>query len=195
MLSDQKEITRITRYLDIQATPEQADVALVFGSMSNIPAQIAASLYQEGIVDQIVLTGGINRKSGQLEAENHLRILLAEGIPDHKIIFESKSTNTMENVRFAREAMAEKLELALIESVVAVAKWYHSRRAVMTLKRFLPPGIRYFTVTYELHNIRRDNWWLNEVGRHCVLKEWNCIARYLEQGDLALIQPENGAFV
>jgi hypothetical protein len=73
--------------------------------------------------------------------------------------------------------------------------WYYSRRAVMTLKRFLPPGIRYFTVTYELHNIRRDNWWLNDVGRHYVLKEWNCIPRYLQKGDLALIQPENGAFV
>jgi uncharacterized SAM-binding protein YcdF (DUF218 family) len=195
MLSDQKEITRITRYLDIQATPEHADVAFVFGSMSTIPAQIAASLYQEEIVDQIVLTGGINRKSGKPEAENHLRILLAEGIPDHRIIFESKSSNTMENVRFAHEVMAEKLDLALIKSVVAVAKWYHSRRAVMTLKRFLPPNIRYFTVTYELHNIRRDNWWLNDVGRHYVLKEWNCIPRYLQKGDLYLIQPENGAFV
>ena len=85
MLSDQKEVTRITRYLDIQATPEQADVAFVFGSMSNMPAQIAASLYQEGIVDQIILTGGINRESGKPEAENHLRILLAQGIPDNQI--------------------------------------------------------------------------------------------------------------
>jgi hypothetical protein len=73
--------------------------------------------------------------------------------------------------------------------------WYHSRRAVMTLKRFLPPNIRYFTVTYELHNIRRDNWWLNDVGRHYILKEWHCIPRYLQKGDLGLIQPENGAFV
>jgi uncharacterized SAM-binding protein YcdF (DUF218 family) len=195
MLSDQTEIRRITRYLDIQATPKHADVAFVFGSASNIPAQIAASLYQEGIVDYIVLTGGINRESGKPEAEKHLRVLIAEGIPDHKIIFESKSTNTKENVCLAREVMAEKLDLARIKLVVAVGKWYHSRRAVMTLKRFLPPGIRYFTVTYELHNIRRDNWWLNDVGRHYVLKEWNCIPRYLQKGDLALIQPENGPFV
>ncbi len=76
----------------------------------------------------------------------------------------------MENVYLAREVMAEKLDLARIKSVVAVAKWYHSRRAVMTLKRFLPAGIRYFTVTYELHYIRRDNWWLNDVGRHYSLR-------------------------
>jgi len=195
VLSHEKEVARITRSLDIQAVPEHADVAFVFGSMSNTPAQIAARLYQDGVVDHIVLTGGINRESGKLEAENRLRVLSAEGIPDQKIIFESKSTNTMENVCFAREVMAEKLDLARIKSVVAVAKWYHSRRAVMTLKRFLPPGIRYFTVTYELPNIRRDNWWLNDIGRHYVLKEWNCIPRYLQQGDLALIQQENGAFV
>jgi uncharacterized SAM-binding protein YcdF (DUF218 family) len=195
MLSDQIEIRRITRYLDIQATPKQADIAFVFGSASNIPAQIAAMVYQEGIVDHIVLTGGINRESGKPEAEKHLRVLLAQGIPHDKIIVEGKSTNTKENVRLARGVMAEKLDLARIKSVVAVAKWYHSRRAVMTLKRFLPPNIRYFTVTYELPHIRRDNWWLNDLGRHYVLKEWNCIARYLEQGDLALIQPENGAFV
>jgi hypothetical protein len=76
MLSDQIEIRRITRYLDIQATPKQADIAFVFGSASNIPAQIAAMVYQEGIVDHIVLTGGINRESGKPEAEKHLRVLL-----------------------------------------------------------------------------------------------------------------------
>ena len=101
----------------------------------------------------------------------------------------------MENVCFARQEMEKKLDLTLIKSVVAIAKWYHSRRVVMTLKRFLPTDIRYFTTTYEFHNIRRDNWWLSNIGIHYVLKEWNCIPRYLKQGNLATIQRENGAFV
>ncbi len=196
MTISQAEVNKITEYLDIQAPPRRAEIAFVFGSMSMVPAQIASELYFEKVVRFIIVTGGINRESKALEADAHREFLLEEGVPENCIIVENKSTNTRENVVFAQKVIEEKYSNVLpIQSVVAVAKWYHSRRAVMTLKRNLPPGIRYYTATYQLHNISRSNWWKNDIGLHYVMKEWNSIPVYLKQDNIAEIFKENGAYV
>ena len=57
----------------------------------------------------------------------------------------------------------------------------HSRRALMTLKRQLPSGIRYYAHTYAPENVTRENWYLKSAldGAN-VLKNWEAIPRYLE---------------
>jgi len=195
MSINQNEIDRITKYLDLHAPPKQADLAFVFGSMALVPVQIAAKLYWDKIVNRIVVTGGINRKSQKREADEHRTFLLEQGVPESCIIAENQSTNTRENVVFAwREIEANHANILPIQSIVIVAKWYHSRRAAMTLRCNLPQGIRYYMVTYPLHNISQDNWWQNEIGLHYVLKEWHSIPKYLQQGHLAEVIKENGAY-
>ncbi len=54
-----------------------------------------------------------------------------------------------ENVAYAVPKIKEVLDLDSIWSVAAVVKWYHSRRAIMTLKRNLPIKARYFALSYE----------------------------------------------
>ena len=75
-------------------------------------------------------------------ALTHLQILLDAGVPRERVIVERSSTNTLENVTRALPLIADSIELECIEAVVVVAKWYHCRRATMTLKRHLPAGIR-----------------------------------------------------
>jgi len=192
-----EDIDRITTYLDA-ATPvsERADLIFVFGSRQRTPAQLAAELYTQQIAPLIVLTGGINRSLGFNEAEAHHAILIEAGIPAEHIILENRSTNTYENVTFALPLIEEVLPQASIHSVLAVCKWMHSRRAVMTLKRQLPGGVRYYAHTYAPENVTRENWYLNaRVDGANVLKNWEAIPRYLEWGHLAEIRREGDYYV
>lgn len=112
-----------------------------------------------------------------------------------RTVVEDESANTLENVLFALPAIDRRVDIGSIESVVVVTKWYHCRRAMMTLKRHLPAAIRYYAVTYEPRGMERSDWWQSEVGRGRVLKERECISKYLAAGDIGEIREENGAFV
>jgi uncharacterized SAM-binding protein YcdF (DUF218 family) len=143
----------------------------------------------------VVLTGGKNPLTGAGEAAAHLQIVLGRGVPRERIIAETGSTNTLENVTLALPAIAEHINVRRIESVVVVTKWYHCRRAMMTLKRHPPAGIRYYAATYEPKDVSRSNWWQGEAGYRRVIKERDRIPKYLPLGDMEAVREENGAFV
>ena len=194
MTLDPLERMEIARYLELHAPPKKADLAFVFGTMSVTPALIAANLFQEKVVSAIVLTGGINRQTGRPEAKSHLEAVLARNVPRKRILIENRSTNTMENVTLTRPVLERRRELIPSQTLVAVTKWYHSRRALMTLKRFLPPGYSFYVSSYESSEIRRDNWWQTPIGRRCVLHEWRSIPLYRQQGNLAEIVLQDGTW-
>jgi len=154
MLS-REEAERIAEFLAVDAAPTQADLAFVFGTRHGAPAYIAVDLFRRGVVNYVALTGGNNRLTGDNEALTHLAILTREGVPPERIIVENSSTNTLENVVFARPRIAACLALESIKAVVVVTKWYHCRRAIMTLKRHLPSAIRYFTRSYDPSDVTR----------------------------------------
>jgi uncharacterized SAM-binding protein YcdF (DUF218 family) len=189
------EAKRIAEFLDLEARPRQADLVFTFGTWHPDPARIAADLFTRGMGRYVVITGGENRSTGINEAQAHLNILTASAIPRDRIIVEDCSTNTLENVRFALPRIAQKVKIESIRAIVAVTKWYHCRRAVMTLKRDLPQGIRYYAETYEPEGIARVNWHLHPEGTRRVLKEWESIRRYLAQGDIAQVCRDKDAFV
>ena len=189
------EADRIAAFLDAHAETDRADLAFVFGTLLPDPAYVAADLYRRGVVPLIVLTGGANRYTGGVEAQAHLAILTSLGIPREHIIVESESTNTRENVVFALPKIAAVTDVSRLRSVVAVVKWYHARRALMTLKRYFPSGVRYFTRCYEPEGITRSQWYLDDESTAPVLKEREAIPRYLEWGDIAEVTRERGAFV
>lgn len=95
----------------------------------------------------------------------------------------------------ALPAIAARIDLQCIEEIAVVAKWYHCRRAVMTLRRHLPSGIRYHTTTYEPEGFARRDWHLDAAVARRVLKETSSIPRYLELGHIAEIRRDGDAFV
>ena len=187
---------RIARFLDLKTSlPEHADFAFVFGTYHPDPGSIAANLWKSGIVPRVILTGGQNRLTGEIEANRHLEILLQSGVPRDRIVVEAESTNTRENVVFALRELAKCHDPEGIQSLVVVAKWYHSRRAMMTLRRYLPAGVRYFATTYEVDGITRSDWWLTEEGRRRITKEQQLIAQDLARGYLAQVREDDGLFL
>jgi len=189
------EAAEIAAFLALDAPPKQADLAFVFGTRHPEPAYIAADLYlRRGLVQHIVLTGGQGR-TGVHEAARHLDILLAQGVPRQRVVVEGASTNTLENVTMALPLLAERVDLDRIAAIVVVTKWYHCRRAMMTLRRHLRAGIRYYTRIYEPDVVRRDGWHLDPEAARRVLKEWRNIPRYLARGDIAEVRRDGDAFV
>ncbi len=191
---DSLDVQRITNFLHIDAPPQPAQLAFVFGNSLTLPAQCAADLFHRQLVSHIVVTGGVGPR-GIAEAALHLQVLTKLGVPTNHIICEERSTNTFENVEFALPLIDTKLGLTQVTALIAVAKWYHCRRALMTLKRFWPQPVRYYTATYEPNEAGCADWWQFDYGRRGVMKEWNAISTYRAQGWLADIAWDNGAFV
>ncbi len=190
------EARHIAAYLDVRtALPARADLAFVFGTRHPEPARLAADAYARSIVPLVVVTGGRNRHTGVVEAHAHRDLLLRLGVPFEAILVENASTHTGENVSLAVPMLGARLDLASLRSVVAVTKWYHARRAVMTLRRYLPAGVRYATLSYEPPEVRRADWYRGDEGQRAVMKEWHVIPDYLARGYLAEVCPEGDLYV
>jgi uncharacterized SAM-binding protein YcdF (DUF218 family) len=195
-LFDKKEIARTTRFLSIESDePEQADLAFDFGGQSLDAAYIAADLFKRGVVRYVLVSGGHNSVTLADEVDAHLAILISEGVPADRIIVENEATSTYAQALMALPKLRERLDLDSIRSVVAITKWYHCRRAVMTLKRNWPEGIRYYAHCYEPEGVSRLDWHLHQFLTQRVLSELDRIPEYLEKDQIAEIQIEDGAWV
>jgi len=182
------EVTRVAAYLDATTSlPERADLLFVFGNRLPTPAQMAVDLFRRYPTSLIVLTGGSNQHTGENEALSHYTIVRSAGVPEEAIIVESRSRNTLENVTLAVPLLEQTIPLTSVTAVLAICKWMHSRRALMTLKRHLPSGIRYYAATYEPDACPRQEWWTTQASRDYVYGNWDAIPRYLARGHLAEI--------
>jgi hypothetical protein len=192
-----EEIARIAAYLDAgTGLPGRADLLFVFGTRLLAPAYIAGELFLQGRAPYVVLTGGVNHRTGENEARHHYVLLREAGVPGDRILVEDRSTNTAENVAFALALIHEDYPVLTVGSVLAVCKWMHSRRALMTLKRHFPPGIRYYAATYEPAGVPRANWWENpRAATANVLKEWEVIPELLRSGQIEEIRRAGDSYV
>ncbi|OIO47782.1 MAG: hypothetical protein AUJ28_00575 [Parcubacteria group bacterium CG1_02_37_51] len=181
---DQKEIKKITDYIFLKSANQKADLALVFGTRHQEAINKVFELYRDGLVTKILVSGGINRVSGENEAKEMSDKLIQLGVKNDDIILENKSTNSLENVLFSKQIIDQDFGFDKIKKIIAVVKYYHSRRALMTLKKHFPKTIKLMPVTYEIYGFTIDNWFNNEIGKEKVLSEWNKIPEYLAKGDI-----------
>ncbi|MGB7240906.1 MAG: YdcF family protein [Sulfitobacter sp.] len=89
----------------------------------------AAQLFHDGLVEEIVTTGGVG-KHAPSEASVAKSILLTHGVPEHAITLEDRSTTTLENLTFAKAAYGGLENRA----VVLVTDRFHTPRAWLTGK-------------------------------------------------------------
>jgi uncharacterized SAM-binding protein YcdF (DUF218 family) len=187
----------LTRYLDADTGvgPDRVDVAILFGSESLQAPFVAADVLRAGQADWLLLTGGRSRHTGVEEARRNLSIIEAEGLPTDRVILEEASSTTNENVLFSLPLLAERFGDAGPRSVLVVAKWHHSRRAVMTLRRHLPPGVRYSVFGYDPGRATRPGWARTADGRWFVLDEWRTVQSYLRAGAIVEVRRDGDVWV
>jgi uncharacterized SAM-binding protein YcdF (DUF218 family) len=181
---NKEEIEKITNYIFLKSEPQKADLALVFGTRHQEAIYKVYELYRDGFVSKILVSGGQNRVTGENEAKEMTQKLIELGVATEDIIPEDCSTNSLENVLFSKNVIEKVFNFDHVKKIIAVVKHYHSRRALMTLKKHFPKNIQLIPVTYEIHGFTSKDWFDNEDGKEKVMSEWNKIPIYLAKGDI-----------
>lgn len=169
------------------------DVIFVFGGTHPGHWRTAISAYKKGLGSRIIVTGGLTNNNerdgvGIPEAEIITHHLLEAGIPQEAILMETRSSNALENVLFARDMF----DFSNVRSVLFVCKSHAAGRQYRTLKKHLSPDIRYipaaFDTEYKGVKIHRDSWANTEIGRSRVYGEYLRICRYGDRGDIERLE-------
>ena len=116
---------------------QKADCILGFGSHDLHVAERAAELYLAGYGEYIIFTGGFGRITKNIwnkpEAIKFAEIAGKRGVPQERILTESESTNTGENIRNTKRLLQQK-QLSFSNYLV-VDKPFKERRIYATLKK------------------------------------------------------------
>ena len=133
-------VEKIWDYHHLHHRLRRADAILVLCSHDTVVAERGAQLFLEGWAPLLIFSGGLGVITKHLwsepEADKFARIAVGMGVPEDRILRETRSTNTGENVQFTRQLVAEKrLDL---QTFIVVQKPYMERRSYATFKNFWP---------------------------------------------------------
>lgn len=138
-------------YNNIQMPLEKADAIFVLCSHDTRVAQRGAQLFLDGYAPYIIFSGGAGVLTKHIfdkpEAEIFAEIAIQMGVPENKILIESKATNTGENVIFTRKLLEEKNLYP--ESFILVQKPFMLRRTYATFMKQWP-GKRFLVTSQQV---------------------------------------------
>jgi hypothetical protein len=109
----------------------RCEYALLFDSrhaQSHLVAE-TVHLFERRYFEKVLVCGGRTHRCDKPEAVEIAEKLIAAGIPSDRIVTECASTNTGENVVFARQMMDETLR-----DIFLIGKICAKRRCAMTVK-------------------------------------------------------------
>jgi uncharacterized SAM-binding protein YcdF (DUF218 family) len=131
---------RVWHYHRLNHQLVKADAILVLGSHDKRVAERGAQLFLDGWAPLLIFSGGLGSITKGLwsesEADQFARIAMGMGVPKNKLLTESRSTNTGENVLFTKQLLAEKGLDPL--TFILVQKPYMERRSYATFKQMWP---------------------------------------------------------
>jgi len=127
-------------YHHVHQALEKADAIIVLGSHDTRVAERGARLFLAGWAPLLVFSGGLGALTRGMwsrpEAEVFADVAAGLGVPRERILMESRSTNTGENVDFSRALLAE--NGIHPKKAIAVQKPYMERRTLATFARRWP---------------------------------------------------------
>jgi uncharacterized SAM-binding protein YcdF (DUF218 family) len=119
---------------------EKADCIIVLGSHDTRVAERGAELFLEGWAPLLLFSGHLGSLTSgtwtRPEAEIFADVAVRRGVPRDRILIESRSTNTGENVAFSRQLLEE--SGLLPRKAIAVHKPYMERRTLGTFRQRWP---------------------------------------------------------
>lgn len=178
--------------------PKKCDVLFVFSGTHSGHWEKTIEAYNKGLSDKIIVTGGRSltgtahpdwkHDEETTEADVILSYLFAAGIPKDKITYEKKSTNTLENVLYAKDVF----DFNKIDSLMFICKSHVAGRQYRTLAKHLPSNIYYipytFNTSYNDKKVSRENWMETAIGKKRVWGEYLRIEYYGKRGDILEIE-------
>lgn len=127
-------------YHHMNHTLVESDCIIVLGSHDTRVAERGAEIFLQGLAPVMVFSGYLGALTlgnwERPEAEIFAEIALKMGVPEDKIMIESKSTNTGENFIFSKALLSEKGIRP--KRIIAVQKPYMERRTYATSRVVWP---------------------------------------------------------
>jgi uncharacterized SAM-binding protein YcdF (DUF218 family) len=124
-------------YMLLNMPIEKSDAILGLGSSEKRVAQCSSQLLLNDYGDLLIFSGGYGKitqhSNSSPEAEVFKNIALDMSVPVEKILTETKSSNTGDNIRFTENLLSD--EGIKIKSLIVVTKPYMERRAYATFKK------------------------------------------------------------
>lgn len=127
-------------YMLMNQPLQRADAILVLGSSDLRKAEYGARLYHEEWAPLLIFSGGEGRTTkglwGMTEAEKFASVAIGAGVPEDRILLETRSTNTGENIRFTKDLLEEKG--IHVKKLIVAQKPYMERRTYATFMKQWP---------------------------------------------------------
>ncbi len=127
-------------YMQLNQQLQKADALLVLCSHDTRVAEYAAELYLQGFAPYVIFSGGSGILTKDIfdkpESEVFAEIAINAGVPEDRIILESKSTNTGENILFTHRLLQE--QGRNFQSFILIQKPYMERRTYATFAKQWP---------------------------------------------------------
>ena len=185
-LPSEAEIAAINARHLIRTPLKPADLLFVFGTREDVTARVgeAFRLWREGFFRWAIVSGGITPGAEASECEIIKRTMVAQGMPDERILEEHRAMNTGENVIFSLPIIDAVLGLKNIRSVICLGNTWTARRYPMTLHRHWPE-VEKMLVTVDSFVTPRSQWHTEPEFRRRVLHEWDKIEPYKAKGFIA----------
>ena len=164
-----------------------ADLLIVFGTTYGIDLFVEniVSLYQKGFCKYVLCTGGNVAKYGTKIADESVIIsdlLFENGVPADKILIETKSKNTGENLQFSIPILEEKFDgVDGINSIIGVGKIHGTLRFLMTMCKYFPVAEKMF-FPINVFGCDENLWYLNDKFYQKLMAEEKKVKNYLERG-------------
>jgi hypothetical protein len=183
-------------------TVRECDAIFVFSGTHPGHWEKAIEAYNRNLAPKIIVTGGRSvtgiahpewegRKSLNVtEASVIISYLLEAGIPEEQIIYEDRSTNSLENVLYAKDI----IDFTVINSLLVICKSHAAGRQIRTLMKHFPDGMAFFPYSFDTkyHDtvVSRSCWMNTETGRNRVWAEYLRIIHYGNLGHLVPLSNE-----
>lgn len=134
ILEDAQTVYSFLSDTEEENAPETAEIVLAMGGSDRTVADTAAQAFFEKQAQWLICAGGLGKDTAELLAEPegvlYARRCVELGVPEDRILVESRSTNSGENFRFSR-ALLEERKIFPQTGIVA-SKPYMARRAWAT---------------------------------------------------------------
>lgn len=175
-------------YMCLHQQPKKADVIIGFGCYNEDVARRCAQLFFEGYAPLILFTGALGRNTSSMwtesEATRFARIARGEGVPASAVMTEERSTNSGENLIYAKRLLQEKG--IPVHRVIGVQKPYMERRLWAAFPVYWPEvevTVTSWQQTYEEYLSGLHRW--NRGERETIsmiVGDFQRISRYAELG-------------
>ncbi|MBU2592618.1 MAG: YdcF family protein [Patescibacteria group bacterium] len=180
-------IQAISDFLFLPANLEKAELIFVFGHSYLSTMDEVKKLYDKKYSNRILITGHSKGRLKDIEADRFFKRGGELGIPEKIFLLERKATNTKENILFSKPIIEKEIGFKNIKTILFVCKTFHTRRVLMTARKFFPANIKFcFYPVIDERNIQKNNWWKDDIARNRVLEEIKRIGEYALRGDLSI---------